>query len=261
MESNVNDMLYYQVTKSNALIQKSRYNLTVQEQKLVAYIVAQIKPSDDDLTDYNLDVKQYAKLCGISPEPMYTELKETLDNLKSKEKDIHIITGKGKGVHTNWVTEWYYNDINGGLKVSVGKALKPYLIQLKQQFTSYGLLYVLGFKSKYSIRLYELLKSFQGLKQCGFTIDNLKNLLDVGTKYKPFKEFKRNVIDVAVREINTSSDLQINYKTHKTGRFITDITFYIEQAPRQRLLDIDTTGVKNLKAVNSMLKKELKNNG
>ena len=36
----------YQVVKANELIQKTRYSLTVQEQKTLAYVISMIKPTD-----------------------------------------------------------------------------------------------------------------------------------------------------------------------------------------------------------------------
>ena len=49
------------------------------------------------------------------------------------------------------------------------------------------------------------------------------------TKYPEFKEFKRNVIDKALTEINEYTDLNIEYKTERSGRKIGEIVFSINQ--------------------------------
>ena len=40
------------VVKNNALIQKTRYNLTATQQKFIIYIISLIKPSDSDFKEY-----------------------------------------------------------------------------------------------------------------------------------------------------------------------------------------------------------------
>ena len=50
--------------------------------------------------------------------------------------------------------------------------LKPYLLQLKDQFTSIALQYAIQLKSLYAIRIYELLKQYQRLKQRTLGLSN-----------------------------------------------------------------------------------------
>lgn len=52
-------------------------------------------------------------------------------------------------------------------------------------------------------------------------------MLNCENKYKQIKEFKEKVIEKAVQEINSNTDLFVNTKYIKTGRKITDIQFEI----------------------------------
>ncbi len=38
----------YKVVKSNDLIQKSRFNLSLQEQKIILYLISKVKPEDTE---------------------------------------------------------------------------------------------------------------------------------------------------------------------------------------------------------------------
>ena len=55
----------YTVVKSNEIIQKARYDLSVTELKLLAYIISKIKPTDTELQEYSFSVKDFCQVCGI----------------------------------------------------------------------------------------------------------------------------------------------------------------------------------------------------
>lgn len=78
--------------------------------------------------------------------------------------------------------------------------LVPYLFGLKQQFTQYQLLDILAMKSVYSIRIYELLKSYAGLKKKVFELDDLKKKLMVEdiSSYNRFPDFRRSEYTIAM---------------------------------------------------------------
>ena len=103
--------------------------------------------------------------------------------------------------------------------------MKPFILHLQEKYTQYDLIYTLNFKSKYSIRLYEYLKSihFNKFKQHQLTveIDKFQNMLD--SPYKTFRDFNVNVLKPAHKEINTLSDIIFNYELERQGRRVTEI--------------------------------------
>jgi len=82
-------------------------------------------------------------------------------------------------------------------------------------------------KSKYSIRIYEILKSYQNMGQFEFEIGQLKKML-FAEKYELFGDFKRKVLDIAMREINELGDIFIRYEIEKKGRKFHKIKFIIK---------------------------------
>ncbi len=105
--------------------------------------------------------------------------------------------------------------------------MKPYLIHLQRHFTSYELLYTLAMRSQYSIRLYEILKSYAYKKNKIFDIEDLKHILSA-ENYIRFPDFKRYVLDIAIREMNELSDLTIAYELIKESRRYAKINFSIQ---------------------------------
>jgi plasmid replication initiation protein len=62
-----------------------------------------------------------------------------------------------------WLNVANYRYGEGDVSLCFSPALKPYLLDIKSRFTKYALQYALHLKSAYAIRLYELLKQYEGI--------------------------------------------------------------------------------------------------
>lgn len=215
----------YNVVKSNTLIQKSRYDLSLQEQKILLRLIQMIEPSDKEFKEYKFSLKDFCDFCGIQISGKnYDDIKKTL--LSLAEKKWWLTKDNGDIVTVGWVSKAIISPKRGIITVRLDEDLKPYLIQLQDYFTQYSLYYTIAMKSKYSIRLYELLKSYQNLKEKTFNIENIKKQLMAET-YTRWADFKRKVIDIAIKEINLLSDIFVTYDLQKEGRQYTYINFKI----------------------------------
>jgi len=245
----------YKVVKSNDLIQRARYNLSMQEQKIILYLISKIKPDDDEFKLYEFQIKDFCEVCGIdeSNGGNYVMLKETIKKLTDKSNWVVIKGRDGEEWETivRWIEKPFINKKSGIIKIRLDREMKPYLLQLKQKFTTYSLYFTLAMKSKYSLRIYELLKSYQNLEKCEFEIEKLKSNL-AAEKYASFADFKIKVIDVAVREINAYTDITVSYELEKQGRKYSKIKFKIIQKYNQ---DFEET-MKLWKNINDALNKQ-----
>ena len=85
--------------------------------------------------------------------------------------------------------------------------LKPYLLKLKELYTSCRLTNVLNLKSRYSIRLYEILKCRKKRSRKKIVIEEieleeLKKMLGASSKYfSVYADFKRRALLVAQKEL------------------------------------------------------------
>ena len=90
--------------------------------------------------------------------------------------------------------------------------LRPYLLQLKENFTKYQLENVLSLSSFYAIRIYELCKQYETIKERTIEIKELKEILDIKAKsYNIYNRFKEKVLTIAEREINEKTDISIKF--------------------------------------------------
>jgi plasmid replication initiation protein len=218
----------YQVVKSNDLIQKSRYELSTQEQKIILYLITKIKPDDSTLHLYEFNIKDFCEICGIDETSgkNYSDLKKTIKGLA--DKSIWITLENGLETVIRWIERPYIDRKSGIVKIKLDELMRPYLLQLKKHFTAYRLYYTLAMKSKYTIRLYEILKSYESLSEYTFELDTLKKML-YAEKYEMYKDFRVKVLDIAIKEINDFGDISVIYTITKKGKKVDKIKFKIKQ--------------------------------
>lgn len=242
----------YLVTKSNQIVQKSRYNFSVTEQRAIAYICSLIDPveKEDDSNfqlEYTFNILEYARICGIEQNgKFYTEVKGILKNLH--DKSMWLTLPDGSETTVSWLAKATISSKSGIAKIELDKDLVPYLFDLKNKFLSYGLKNILNMKSQYSIRIYELLKSHHDMRisqvdkrdaveregspqKTTWTIDldELKKMLMVDKikTYDNFKDFRKKVLEVAQKEINELTDTNIYFEPITKGRKVVKIKFSI----------------------------------
>ena len=217
------------VVKANELIQKSRFSLSLQQQKIVLYLISQISPFDEDFKLYEFSIAEFCKVCGIDDTSgkNYTDLKQAIKEIADKSLWITI---EDEETLLRWIEKPYINKNSGTIKIRLDKDMKPFLLHLKENFTQYELLWTLKFRSKYSIRLYELIKSihFHELESYTreFSLDELRKLLDA-ENYTTYQTLKARVILPAVNEINAYSDKTVEIEPIKSGKAVVKIRFTI----------------------------------
>lgn len=224
------------VVKHNDLI-KARYNLTTQQQKIILYAISKIKPTDKLGTWYELSIEDLCKTCGLIMDDTgyyYKSIKEDLQKLTNR---LWIKMPDKKEMTISWIGDAIIVPLSGTIHIKFHEAIQEYLFLLSEHYTQYKLESVLAFNNKYSIRLFELLKMQvkqsrieKGWEeQIKYSIQELRDLLAV-EGYSRWAEFKRNIIDKAVNEINTYSDIfRISCEFQKNGKNIETIVFIVSQ--------------------------------
>ena len=72
----------------NNLIQ-AKYSMSLQQKRIMIWLVSQIKPTDEDFKEHTLSVKELIQQCDLSGESSYKQLKDITFSLI--EKGIRII--------------------------------------------------------------------------------------------------------------------------------------------------------------------------
>ncbi len=229
------------VNKSNELIQRSRFNLSLQEQKIILYLISQITPYDQDFKLYEFSIQDFCKVCGMDPDggKNYRDIKAAIKTIA--DQSVWIQIDEDQETLLRWIQKPYINKNSGIIRIRLDEDMKPFLLNLKKNFTSYELIFTLRFRSKYSHRLYELIKSihYHDLENYTrtFALDELKRIMGAET-YSTYQTFKTRALNMAVNEINQYSDKNISYEPIKRGKSVVGIRLNISSKDTMEALQI-----------------------
>lgn len=215
------------VVKSNDLIQRRTHLLSVQEQKIVLFLISQLKPDQNEFEYQTFDIVDFCDICGIDNHSgkNYSSLKAAIKSLSDRSLWVLGETERGtKETLMRWLLKAEMEEGSGKIGVMIDPDMKPFLLELKERYTQFNLIYTLGMKSKYSLRLYEILKSYENINEpVNFSLERFK--ATVGTDYDRWQDIKRRIVEPAVKEITRMSDLSVMYATIKKGKAVVGLTF------------------------------------
>ncbi len=234
------------VVKSNDIIRDFKYDYNEREYKLIAYICSVYKEHEaevDSIETFRFSVllKDVARICGfcdcdIISGQIYSEIRKLFKTLEKKSDWIPVFNKDGKEFTTSvsWISKAYFEK-RDRVEFYADRDLYWYICDLKERFTQYELRRYMTLNSKYSLRLYELFKSYEYCKSYQVAIDDLKSLLcvDKKAKYNDNSHFLELIVRPAIKEINEKMDLKIDLSVIKTGRSISDLFFEIGKGKKK----------------------------
>ena len=214
------------VVQSNSLIY-GKYDMTSLEQKVVLTIISVIKKNEDSVRTIELRVQNLSTLLSVSPELLYRDLPKVCKSIMEKVIEVKQINGNWEMF--NLITYAKYNKKQGSVTMEINKRAEPYLLRLRELFTSYELINVLNLDSKYSIRLYQLMKGSLYKKELIYDLADFKDTLKINKKtYNEFNNINRYILTPCLNEINSKTDIIVSYDTIKTGRKVSGLKFNIQ---------------------------------
>ena len=234
------------VSRSNVLIE-SKSSTSLFERKLLNIAIAKAVIEDGELIARvtTKDVKNYLHISGNS---IYTRLRDA-----SKETLGHVVSiedeGKENFIMFNVVNKCEYRD--GVFTTRFTKEMKPHIYNLKKDYTRMSLDVLCSFKSLFTTRIYEILrtqyyrfekeasdeiivprppKAPYSLSELKFTLNvvdanaskTVKRLVEQGrfdeaieeikdASFEDWRNFRRKVLEVAKKELEESNYSEIRF--------------------------------------------------
>ncbi|SHH42490.1 replication initiation protein [Tepidibacter thalassicus] len=229
------------VTKSNTLIEAS-YNLSTNEQRIILFLASKIQPTDEEFRLMRFKIKDIIDILDVKGKGIYSELQQATSDLISKT--LTIITSyednpnKHKKLQVSWLASAEYLEKEGIVELEFSSKLKPYLLQLKNRFTSYELKNILKLKSKYSIRIYELMKQYEKIKDRVVELEELRYILGLKeNEYSQYGNLKQRILKRAQAEINKKTDINFEFEEIKVGRKVEKIRFIINSKKIENVVE------------------------
>lgn len=266
------------VYKRNELIH-ARFALSAFSQKTMAALIARINPSADEIPSFEFSVSEFAAMMGVSRQMVYKVIEDVTDELqrqvarlppRDRDHDRQVAEEREKAKEegraarriprpevdprsfekVNWFHKSTYLHQSGRIIFTFHEDMRGYLIDFSNNFTQFHLRHVLEMRSGYSIRLYEILRSYLSLKYVArgqteaFRIiqyQALRDMLGIDEgQYKRFYDFERFVLKQAQTEL-ADTDLKFEYsiperKTSNSRAKVKSIRFHVRASKAPSLI-------------------------
>jgi plasmid replication initiation protein len=223
------------VVKDNSLINAS-YTLGLVEQRLILLAIIEARETGkgiDAETFLEIHAQHYADRFHVDVKNTYAMLSDAVMTLFNRQVTYMTIDEKRNKPEkrvVRWVSGISYVEGAGVVKLRFAPEIVPLITRLEQNFTSYELMQVANL-NLYATRLYELLVSWRSAgKTPIIEINEFRSKLGLTeTEYKAMGDFKKRVLDPAIKQINKHTDITMKVEQHKTGRSITGFSFKFSQ--------------------------------
>ena len=216
-----------EIRQHNALT-NARYEYTELQLDLFFFLVSKLR-KDQKSDTYELNIKELSSLTGKKYDLAY--LRKATEDMGSRMFEVET--------PERHVQLWMFRSVEylkglGIIEVSLSDKIIPYLFQLQSNFTSYGLASALRLTSKYAKRIYPICSQWKDLGETKkHDIQDFKRMLglldDKGLDKMPrTSDFRKSVLDIAVKQINEHTELHISYELEKRGKTFKNITFKVK---------------------------------
>lgn len=231
-----------QVRQHNA-ITNARYEMSACEMDIVFALLSKLSSQDKHGTMYLVRVRDLELLTGRQWN--YKQLLESTEQLSSR---IYHIEDKAKVLQVGLLASAEYQKGKGVIELEISEKIRPYLIDLKSNFTSYHLQAALSLTSKFAKRIYQMASQWKDVGHTKtYSLDEFKYMLNLKDpkgkepeQYVSVADLRRSVLEVSINQINEHTDLRISYELLKSSRAYDRVKFFIDvQEPKQLLIPFD----------------------
>ena len=210
---------------------KEMSGLTITANKLLRLLIMQCLKTDFEFKPYKITTTELSEFLSIDKSNL-SRARIVQDLTLTLMKEV-VLVGDGNPNHNwkayHWVETAEYKD--GVYTFQLSRDMKQFLLNLGRNYTQYEIGEILSFKSVYALRLFELITMTLGLQRKKDKIYNENTAtielsdetvrLATGTtsRYLKTNDFKKNVMDIAAREINARTfGWKMSYEYIKEGR-------------------------------------------
>ena len=218
------------VVKANQLI-RGRINWTKLEHRVVAMLVAQLSQEDETFEMQRVHISELMDMAQVSSHDIYNRAEEVCRKLLNQKVHVRTRTEGGRRVYQgyNCLSTCRYVEGSGYIEAKFNDDMKPFLLQLKRQFTMYRLQNFMRLGSQHSMRVYELIKMQEGLRHLCLSVEELREVLCCKHTYERFSDFRRHVLERARTEIRDTCDTYYTYSVERDGRTPVRVRFFIHR--------------------------------
>jgi len=222
------------VEKRNILNELRSNNMTVQELRFFSIYLAKINPWDKSTRVVRFPMEDFRHIMGFSKLNL-RQLKESTDSLLGKVVSVPDERGGFLSFTIFKRCRVYRDGDKWFVEIDASDDALPLMFDFKNRYFKYELWNALRLKSPNQIRMYEILKQYEGLGKRELTITELRELLGIDkTEYSGrtgWSDFRKKVLDSCQHALKATTDICYTYergKVGKGGKWLS-IIFYIKK--------------------------------
>jgi plasmid replication initiation protein len=218
--------------RQHNVLTAARYEYSELQLDVFFYLLSKLRKGQTDAI-YQVSVPAMSELTGKKYN--YKKLRESTQEMGSRCFEVETEHNSRVVFRQLWMFKRVdYIPGSGIIEVEFNEFAVPYLFDLKNNFTSFQLYSALRLTSKHAKRIYAICSQWKDmLSTKKFEVTELKKILGLidskgNEEYPLFGMFRKNVLDVAVKQINEHTDLHVGYKLEKQGRAYKKLCFTIK---------------------------------
>ena len=214
-------------------------NLSLNENKIVFAIIAQILKYDKEIPWYKVNTVDLYKLCKFDGHNSHRILEEIAREICQKVfyiRDVPFQTEDGKeereNIYVHWIDGFSFDPETNEWTIHLSDLMRPFILNLKRNFTSEAFSAFAEHRTLLGFRLHGFFAKEFDLKTSRFsakqkidyemticiTLDRLREWAQTKEKYKKYNDFKKNILLPAVEELNMLKYFSVHMVQVKGGK-------------------------------------------
>lgn len=211
------------VVKSNVLT-PTLAALTLNELRFLVFCISKLNRDSPTFSTIQCRSSDLADTFDISVDRVYSLIKDLM--IRINQRPIELSDGNICSL-VWWFITLEHHISEGLFTFEFHPKLKPYLLQLRENFTAYRIKDVYQFDAASTWHVYEVLRQYKNMKVKEFDLEDFKALIGVSDKYDRISNFRHKLLDPALAEINAKSDIMVEYDALKRGSRVASLRFVI----------------------------------
>lgn len=222
---------HYLVEKRNVLNEMRQHNMTMQELRFLSIYLGKINPRKEETRLVRFALADFAKIMGLKRLDLRT-IRPAVDSLL--QKIVHVPNESGFGFTAfQLFKECRVDRDNDGeyfVEIDSHDRALPLFFEFKDKYFTYRLWNALRLKSSNQLRMYEILKEYEYLKEKTINLDTLKAQIGIKpNEYSRWGNFKQWVLDVCQEALKQNTDIKFEYEPIKVRNKVVYVKFFISK--------------------------------
>ncbi len=232
--------------KHNTLV-NAQYSITLNSNRLFIYLLYKFQKGNYGELSCTIDRKELSSLLNRRSDGTVKGLSKHLSTLRKKDLNLFDLNEDGSYEYLEYgfINGFIYNSYNDSFTITANERVYNLLHRyLEDGYTPINLEIWLSLQNTYSQRLYDLLRAWTGTKNTiNYSIDKLRELMLLESKYKQYTDFRKRVLIPAIDELNSTGYFEIDFCEIKKGRTVNSIDFMVKDLDKRRYFSKDKSEV------------------